>query len=74
MRLYKTTCLCDNDDDKYEPSEMIAFDGTQAKAKKQREALRLDGMRNIVTVEVDVPTDKAGLMAYLNELISRGAV
>ena len=70
MRLYLTSYLEDQKDDTIQRG---AYDGTQADASKQRVALKKDGMRNIETKEVDVPTDKAGLMAYLNELIGRSA-
>ena len=71
MRLFLTSYLCDGDKDV--TTLQGVYDGTQAEAAKQRKLLKLDGMRNIDTSEVDVPTDKAGLMAYLNELISRSA-
>lgn len=71
MRLYKTTYLCDGD--KGVTTQQGVYDGTLAEASKQRVALKKDGMRNIETKEVDVPTDKAGLMAYLNELVSKNA-
>lgn len=70
MRLYQTSYL---EDQRNATVQRGAFDGTQADASKQRVALKKDGMRNIETREVDVPTDKAGLMAYLNELITRSA-
>lgn len=45
------------------------YTGTQSDASKSRAALKKEGMRNVETKGVDVPTDKAGLMGYLNKLI-----
>lgn len=66
MRLYLTSYL---DDQKNDTIQQGVFDGTQSDASKRRGALKKDGMRNVETKEVDVPTDKAGLMGYLNKLI-----
>ncbi|WP_025915470.1 hypothetical protein [Herminiimonas sp. CN] len=41
--------------------------GSQADASKQRVALKKEGYRNVQTAEHDVPTDKAGLLGWLNE-------
>lgn len=41
--------------------------GTQAEQKKDAKALHSVGMRNIEQMQVNVPTDKAGLLAWLNE-------
>jgi hypothetical protein len=41
--------------------------GTQADQKKDAKALKSDGMRNIEPSAIDVPTDKPGLLSWLNE-------
>ena len=61
MRLYKTTFI---DDEKACPAPK--YDSSAGDASKRRTALKKEGMREIVTVEVDVATDKKGLLAYLN--------
>jgi hypothetical protein len=63
MRLYKTDY---RDDEVNEPTDKVKWDGTQADASKRRVSLKKEGYRDIRTEEVDVPTDKAGLMAFLN--------
>ncbi len=40
--------------------------GTQAERDKLKKSLRADEMVNIQTQDVDVPTDKAGLLDFLN--------
>jgi hypothetical protein len=64
MRLYKTNYI----DDAAEPgrTERAAWAGTQAEAAADRKRLKVAGMRGIVTNEVDVPTDKKGLLAHLS--------
>ena len=64
MRLYLTSYI---DDESAKVKR--TFTGTQADASKGRVALKKDGMREIETKEVEVPTDKAGLIGYLNGLI-----
>lgn len=69
MRLYLTSYI----DDEVEKNDSIqcgVYVGTQSDAAKCRKDLKAKGMRKIETKEVDVPTDKAGLMAYLNGVIS----
>lgn len=63
MRLYLTSYF---DDETGTTGQQ--FDGTQADASKRRKTLKTQGMRDIETTDKDVPTDKAGLMAYLNKL------
>lgn len=61
MKLYRTiTSTAD-------PKE--AWAGSQAEAASQRKAFNQSGVRrdDIVTVEVDVPTDKKGLLEFLNK-------
>lgn len=44
-----------------------AWDGTQLKAKDRRKAFEAAGYREVQSSEDDVPTDKDGLLAYLND-------
>jgi hypothetical protein len=64
MNLYLTTYIDDES-----ATTKKNFTGTQSDASKMRVSLKKEGMRDIVTNDADVPTDKAGLMAYLNELV-----
>lgn len=41
--------------------------GTQAQQAVGKKQLKTDGMEEIQTHAVDVPTDKPGLLAWLNE-------
>ena len=66
MRLYLTSYI---DDEKNDSVQCGNYVGTQADAAKSRKNLKGLGMRNIETKEVEVPTDKAGLMTYLNTLV-----
>lgn len=70
MRLYLTSYL---DDQKNDTVLQGVYHGTQSDASRSRVALKKDGMRNIETKDIDVPTDKAGLMGYLNQLIGATA-
>ena len=70
MKLYKITAPAADDSNK------IAFAGTQADARKVRIAfeapfkeLKPKERPDVAVEEVDVPTDKAGLLAYLNGLV-----
>ena len=51
------------------PDSEIHWVGSQADAAKKRKELVSSGFKRaeIETVEVDVPTDKAGLLAWLNK-------
>jgi hypothetical protein len=60
MKFYKTEGDNKNDVTHY------FWDGTQADAAKRRKALKATGYLLVLTEEVEVPTDKAGLLAYLN--------
>ena len=69
MKLYKITAPAADDTNK------VAFAGTQADARKVRIAfeapfkeLKPKERPDVAVEEVDVPTDKAGLLAYLNHL------
>ena len=70
MKLYKITAPASDDTNK------IAFAGTQADARKVRIAfeapfkeLKPKERPDVAVEEVDVPTNKAGLLAYLNHLV-----
>ena len=63
MKLYKTTFT--DDADTYSKS-YASWTGTLAEASKNRKQLKLNGMREIKTDEVEVPTQKAGLIKFLN--------
>lgn len=63
MRLYKTTFI----DDAKEGATCATWSGTQADAGKDRKAMKSEGMRNVETEEVEVPTDKKGLLEFLNQ-------
>lgn len=65
MRLYKTTFL----DDAADPgrNECASWAGTQAEAASDRKKHKTAGMREIETEEVDVPTDKKGLLQFLSQ-------
>jgi len=64
MKLYKT--LYTDDLDENPAIRKVHWDGTQTDASKLRKSLKTEGMREIVTVPTDVPTDKAGLLTFLN--------
>ena len=70
MKLYKITAPAADDTNK------VAFAGTQADARKVRiafeapfKSLKPKERPDVAVEEVDVPTDKAGLLAYLNHLV-----
>ena len=44
-----------------------SWEGTQADARAKRAQLKLQGFRNIHTESEVVPTDKNGLLNFLNE-------
>lgn len=66
MHLYRT----DYTDDQAEADGLnprrSTWHGTQAGAHASCKVLHTLGMRGIVTSGVDVPTDKAGLLVWLN--------
>lgn len=67
MRCYKVSVEVGVD----EPVTVARYAGTQAQAKAARDALVLEyGVRksDIETEEVDVPTSKEGLLAFINGL------
>ena len=63
MKLYRTIFLDDQD---HVALTHESWTGTLADASKERKRLKLEGMRNIVTDEVEVPTHKVNLLAWLN--------
>ena len=77
MKLYKITRLAyilPNDE---EIDGVVQFVGTQADVRKVCIAfeapfkeLKPKERPDVVVEEVDVPTDKAGLLAYLNHLVN----
>lgn len=68
MKLYKTTYIDDQaEKDGLNPIRAV-WHGTQAQAAAARKMMHSDGMREIETEGVEVPTDKAGLIAYLNSM------
>ena len=75
MKLYKITRLAlIGPNDELAPVRLFA--GTQADARKVRIAfeapfkeLKPKERPEVTVEEVDVPTDKAGLLAYLNGLV-----
>lgn len=75
MKLYKITRPIHelNDED---VDGVVQFAGTQADARKTRidfeapfKSLKPKDRPEVTVEEVDVPTDKKGLIEYLNELV-----
>lgn len=61
MDLYKTTGENSDGD------TATVWAGTQADAAKNRKALKSTNFKGVDTEEVDVPTKKADLIAFLNK-------
>lgn len=61
MKLYKTTYI-----DDAAATTIAEWDKAAGDASKARTRLKKEGMREIETKDVDVPTDKAGLLKFLN--------
>lgn len=59
MNLYKTT-------GKANDVNAVLWSGSLADASKSRVAMKKSGGKNVETVEVDVPTSKQDLIAFLN--------
>lgn len=76
MKLYKITRLARTfPNDELAPG-LVEYAGTQADARKVRIAfeapfkeLKPKERPDVAVEEVDVPTDKAGLLSYLNRLV-----
>lgn len=66
MKLYVTTYI-DDAPETGEPGPRSWWDGTQEAQKQAAKNFKTVGMRNIEKQHVDVPTDKAGLLAFLND-------
>ena len=66
MKLYKTTAVNLSTDPAVAHTRKAQWTGSQAEASKSRAAMKKDGLKEITTADVDVPTDKAGLLAWLN--------
>ena len=68
MRLYKITALNTSHGDT--PDSDVTWVGSLAEASAQRKKLTIDGFarKEIETEEVDVPTDKAGLIGFVNKM------
>lgn len=66
MKLYKIFAL--NTSKGEQPDTELHWVGTQANAAAKRKQLISEGWKRaeISTEEIDVPTDKAGLLAFLN--------
>lgn len=68
MNLYRTTYIDDaHTVDQGDDLVSVCWDGTLSDAAKRRKALKADGMRSITTVDQAVPTDKPGLLKFLND-------
>lgn len=65
MRLYKTTAVNLND----AHDRRLEWGGTQAEATASRKKFAAEGFtrKEIETHEVEVPTDKAGLLGWLRD-------
>jgi hypothetical protein len=61
MRFYKT------EGDSREGFTLVKWSGSQAAAASDRRALKEDGRIIVETTAIEVPTDKPGLLAWLNE-------
>lgn len=63
MKLYKTTCKSEDGSQKF-----CEFASSADAASKARTRLKKEGMWDIETEEVDVLTDRASLVRFLNKL------
>ncbi len=66
MKLYKTYWEEDTSEDGTASVHHKRWDGTLADASATRAAAKRDVGAKATTDTVDVPTDKAGLLAFLN--------
>lgn len=60
MKLYKTSSVSED------TKTSFFWDGTLAAAATTRKSIKAAGHSEIVSEDVDVPTDKPGLLAWLN--------
>lgn len=51
-------------------TKRLSWQGTQDDAKLKRNHLAQEGCDNIDTIEFDMPTDKPGLLKFLNEYVT----
>ena len=65
MLLYKTTYQIDRDGGS-ELENVTVWGGSQTESSKQRTAAKDVAFKKPITATVDVPTNKAGLIAWLN--------
>lgn len=66
MKLYRTLYTDDELSMNFKEFSRSVWSGTQADATAARKHLKADGMRQIYTDEVDVPTSKPALLEWLN--------
>lgn len=64
MQLYRTTYEDEGNGPRH------TWQGTQADARAERKRLADEGKTDIVTKDVDVPTNKPGLLAWLNSNVT----
>lgn len=61
MKLYRTSGVDHDDDIQYR------WTGTQADAKSTLKSMKEEGYQDVENEDVDVPTSKSELLAWLNE-------
>lgn len=66
MKLYKTTITASSGN--LDETTKVSWQGTQADSASVRKKAMDDGAKrkDVTTEDVEVPTDKAGLLAWLN--------
>lgn len=62
MNLYKTSA--DSSDTDKSP---VRWSGSLSDASKQRGAMKKEGLKNVGTETIDVPTNKTSLLEWLNQ-------
>lgn len=65
MKLYCTTYI--DDELPLERSHRAMWAGTQVEQRTHVKTLKAQGMRNVSPQAVDLPTDKASLLQFLND-------
>ena len=66
MKLYKTTCI-DNTPDAAD-NFLIEFSSSASDASKARTRLKKEGLRKIVTDEINIETTRSELIIFLNKM------
>lgn len=66
MLLYKTTYQVDESEDGTKFSDVVKWGGSQTEATKHRVEGKGKAYKKPETMTVDVPTNKAGLIEWLN--------